>query len=306
MCRLRPATTPRGVPLVDGTTTGGARIRFGGHAQRAREGLENRLALVMGVVAAQVVDVQRHLRMVDEALEELVRQVDVELADHRAGERHVPFEARSAGEIHHHARQRLVERHVGMAVAADASLVADRCCHRLAESDADVLDRVMGVDVQVALGLDRQVDRAVAGDLVEHVIEERTPVDSCDLPLPSRLTLTLIWVSVVLRSTVPVRAFIGALAVRRGIDRSRRACPPWFARSLRAADARACEFLIRMPRCRRPSNTVSARAASPTRNRTKFAAVSKTPSHRAVRRRRPTSRARSARSSAAWPSSTSR
>ena len=33
------------------------------------------------VVAAQVVDVQRHLRVVDEALEELVHEVDVELAD---------------------------------------------------------------------------------------------------------------------------------------------------------------------------------------------------------------------------------
>ena len=28
------------------------------------------------------------------------------------------------------------------------------------------------VDVQVALGLDREVDQAVAGDLVEHVVEE--------------------------------------------------------------------------------------------------------------------------------------
>ena len=78
-----------------------------------------------------------------------------------------------AGEIDHHARQRLVERHVGMAVAAHAGLVADRLGDRLAERDADVLDRVVRVDVQVALGLDLEVDHAVARHLVEHVLEER-------------------------------------------------------------------------------------------------------------------------------------
>ena len=66
---------------------GGARIGLHRHAQRARERLEHGLALVVRVVAAQVVDVQRHQRVVDEALEELVREVDVELADARARER---------------------------------------------------------------------------------------------------------------------------------------------------------------------------------------------------------------------------
>ena len=77
-------------------------------------------------VAAQVVDVQRHLRVIDEALEELVREVDVELADARAREVDVELEARAAREVDDDARQRLVERHVGVAVAAHAFLVADR------------------------------------------------------------------------------------------------------------------------------------------------------------------------------------
>ena len=60
-----------------------------------------------------------------------------------------------------------------MAVAAHAALVADRLGDRLAERDADVLDRVVGVDVQVACGLDLEVHQSVARDLVEHVVEER-------------------------------------------------------------------------------------------------------------------------------------
>jgi hypothetical protein len=49
---------------------------------------------VVRVGAAQVVDVQRRQRVVDEALEELVREVDVEAADPRARERDVELEAR--------------------------------------------------------------------------------------------------------------------------------------------------------------------------------------------------------------------
>ena len=38
--------------------------------------------------------------------------------------------------------------------------------------DAGVLDRVVVVDVQVALGLDRHVDQRMARQLVEHMVEE--------------------------------------------------------------------------------------------------------------------------------------
>src|SRR5258705_4320540 len=43
----------------------------------------------------------------------------------------------------------------------------------LADRDADVLDRVMPVDLQVAGRQHLQVEAAVPGQLVEHVIEER-------------------------------------------------------------------------------------------------------------------------------------
>src|SRR5450631_4270567 len=69
------------------------------------------------VLAAQVVDVQRHQCVIDEALEEFVRQIDVERADHRTRERDVKLEPRSAGEIDDYARERFVERHVGVAIA---------------------------------------------------------------------------------------------------------------------------------------------------------------------------------------------
>ena len=127
---------------------------------------------MVGVVTAQGVDVQRDPGMIDQALEELTHQVDIEFADGCAREGHVEDQARPPGQIHHHARQGFVERHIGMAVTAQALLVAQRLGERLADGDADILDGVMRVDVQIALRLDVQVDHAVARDLVQHVVEE--------------------------------------------------------------------------------------------------------------------------------------
>src|SRR5437773_872354 len=51
------------------------------HAQRAREGLEHRLALMVRVVALEVVDVHRDAGVVREALEKLVGVRRIERAD---------------------------------------------------------------------------------------------------------------------------------------------------------------------------------------------------------------------------------
>lgn len=61
-----------------------ALVEFHRHPQRAAERLEHRLELMVRIDAAQIVDMQRDARVIDEAAEELDRQVDVERADPRA------------------------------------------------------------------------------------------------------------------------------------------------------------------------------------------------------------------------------
>src|SRR3954469_22532565 len=63
-------------------------------AERAGERLEHRLALVMGIVAAQVVDMERRLSVIDKALEEFMHQIDVKLAYERAHILHSILESR--------------------------------------------------------------------------------------------------------------------------------------------------------------------------------------------------------------------
>ena len=124
------------------------------------------------VAAIEVLDVQRDPGVLGEGLEELAEQLAVHLADLAAREGHLPHQIGPAGNVDGATRHRLVHRQVDVGIAGDALHVAERLADGLAQRDADILHRVVLVDVEVALCLDRQVDQAVAGDLVQHVVEE--------------------------------------------------------------------------------------------------------------------------------------
>src|SRR5690606_11459388 len=135
---------------------GAARIDFNRHAQRAAEGLEDRLDLVVRVDPAQVVDVQGHQRVVHEALEKFIEQVHIEATHRSASERDVVFQTGTSGEVDDNPRQRLVQGDIGVAVAAD-TLAVQRLVHRHAQCDANIFNGVVCVNVQVTVGLDIQI-----------------------------------------------------------------------------------------------------------------------------------------------------
>ena len=68
--------------------------------------------------------------------------------------------------------QGFVHRQQAVGVAGQAALVAERLGQRLAQGDADVLDRVVIVDVAVALGPNGEVDEGMTRQLIEHMIEK--------------------------------------------------------------------------------------------------------------------------------------
>src|SRR5690606_10586466 len=129
-------------------------------------------ALVVCVLAFQIIDVHRGECMVRESLEELASQVNVEAADVRAGVRYVVEESGAAGRIDDHSRECFVQWYVGMAVAAHAGLIAHGGGKGLAQRDADIFHGVVVVDVDVTVAMDVEVDQAMAGDLVQHVVQE--------------------------------------------------------------------------------------------------------------------------------------
>src|SRR5690554_6847771 len=147
-----------------------AGVKLKCHAQCTAEGLKYSLALVVRVFALEVVDVQGDQRVVGKALKELPSQIDVEATDVGPGERYVVKQPGTAGEINYHAGEGFIQRHVGVAVATHAGFIAHSGGEGLAQGDADILDGMVVVDVHVAVTMDVEVDQAVTGDLVQHVV----------------------------------------------------------------------------------------------------------------------------------------
>src|SRR5205823_2570887 len=82
-------------------------------------------------------------------------------------------ERRTSAEVDGRRYQRFVHRHQRVAVAADAAAIPQRLPEGLAQADADVLDGVVRVYLDVTGGLDLQVEQAVLGERFQHVVEER-------------------------------------------------------------------------------------------------------------------------------------
>src|SRR5262249_24910827 len=79
---------------------------------------------------------------------------------------------RPARNIHGHPGQSLVHGQMDIAKARNACHIAKGQAQRLAKSDACILDRVMLVNVKIALSADFDVDERMPGELFEHMIEE--------------------------------------------------------------------------------------------------------------------------------------
>jgi len=127
----------------------------------------------MCVHPTQIVDMQGDAGMIDEALEEFTGQINIEVADTLTREIHIEFQPRAPGKIDNHSRECLIERHIGVTITAQTFFIATSLGKCLPQRDADILHRMVRIDMQITLGLDRQIDEPMAGNLIEHVIEKR-------------------------------------------------------------------------------------------------------------------------------------
>ncbi len=107
---------------------------------------------MVSIKAFYVVDMQRHSSMVHKALEKFPEQLRIHTANGIAGELDIHIKAGAAGEINHYPRERLIQRHISVAVAVDAALIANGLVECLAQGDAQIFNGVVVVDMQVAFG----------------------------------------------------------------------------------------------------------------------------------------------------------
>src|SRR5581483_326628 len=176
------------------------------------------------------------------------------------------------------------------------------------EGDAHVFHRVVGVDVQIALRFDLEVDHGVARDLVQHVVEEADaggelgPAGAVEIELDANLGFQRV------ASHFRFAHFRVLWRLDDDLDQPLRlSCraerkasfsggvPTVTRRQFSSCGCDPCRFLIRTLRCFSLSKTP---AASGTRNRMKFAKLGhgRTPGTRASARY---SRSRSSRMAAA-------
>src|SRR5262249_53544908 len=68
--------------------------------------------------------------------------------------------------------ERFIHRHQKVPRAVDAAPRAERLRHDFSEGDADVLDRVMLIDIEVARRVEGQIERAVAREELQHMVKK--------------------------------------------------------------------------------------------------------------------------------------
>ena len=110
-----------------------------------------------------------------EGLEELAHQFGVEGADLLGRELDAEHEKGAARNIERATAQRLVHWRIGMAITDDAAPLSQSLGHRLTKGNRRIFNRVMLVDVQVALDPAPDVDQRMAAELFDHVIEKSDP-----------------------------------------------------------------------------------------------------------------------------------
>ena len=119
--------------------------------------------------------VQREEAVAGQRAEEFLDQLGVHRAQHRPLEAHAPAQIGAARKIDHRIHQRFIHRHAGLAETGDPAFLADRIGQRLAEHDADILDRMVCIDMQIALGLHIEVEQPMPGECRQHMVEESYP-----------------------------------------------------------------------------------------------------------------------------------
>jgi len=160
-------------PLAAGHGPTAAGIDLHRLVEGTGERLETGLDDVVGIHPRQLADVEGEAGVVGHRHEEFPHQFGVVGADALGRNRQVIAEVGATGAVEGHLHQGLIEGGEEVAEATDAAAVGEGLGQGLAQGDAHVLVGVVVVDVGVAAGGDLQIQQAVAGDLVEHVVEER-------------------------------------------------------------------------------------------------------------------------------------
>ena len=128
---------------------------------------------MMAILTIDEVDVQGDSAMVRKRLEKFPKQGGIEIADPQWPEIDMIDQIRPSRQVHDDTAQTLIHRNRFGAIALDAFLGAQGIFDGLAQTDPQILDKMMVVDVRIASSFDDKIEQTMTGKKVQHVIQER-------------------------------------------------------------------------------------------------------------------------------------
>ena len=103
-------------------------------------------------------------RAAGKALEEIIDQFRLEIADSSRSHPSLDDGHRAAAEVHGREAKGFVHGHQKISGSQDAAPVPQRAVKRLTQADADILDGVVLIHIQVAQCGELQIEAAVTGE----------------------------------------------------------------------------------------------------------------------------------------------
>jgi len=127
------------------------------------------------VIAVSKEEVQRATAVHCESPEELLSQLCIEPPGSCPRNVATESEERAAAPVHGGLGQGLIHWYDGMTKADQSFGLARGARERLAETDADVLDGVVRVHLEVAFCVNLEIEKPMAGQVLQHMVEEPDP-----------------------------------------------------------------------------------------------------------------------------------
>ena len=149
-----------------------ARVVGNGGADGAGGGLEARLGDVVTVATVVQLDVEINQGIGGNRLPEVIHELRIEFADLLCGKFQIADVPGSAGEMGRDGDEGFLHGEREAAVTDNPLLVTPSLGEGLPETDTDVFDSVVLIDLQVSFGSDVEVDETVTGEEGEHVVEK--------------------------------------------------------------------------------------------------------------------------------------
>ena len=125
----------------------------------------------MMLIFALSLDVEVHLCRITQTLEEMLEHLGWHFAHLLSVELGIPDQPWTATEIQCHLTETIIHRQT-VAVSFDATLVAQRLQQAFAQGNTRILNGMMLIHIEVALGMDGEIHHAVLAYLFQHVVEE--------------------------------------------------------------------------------------------------------------------------------------